>query len=501
VGVGIVLRLVRYAANHSLWGDEAALAVNLIRLPFSALLEPLLYHQGAPPLFLLAEKWVVTRFGFGEQALRLLPFLASCASLPLFALLARRVLSRGAAAVALLLFAVNDPLVFYAAQVKQYSTDVLCAILVALPALGILTGRATRSALVLFPFLAASLVWLSNAIPFVAAAAVAAMVVPAAGEGRPPRVYPLLAALPILGSGFLVFRLGRSLYADEYILASWSKFFLPIPPGSLQDLLWLPSKLLAYFNNPGGFLPAWPAALLFLLGCGFLARRRPGVTSFLFFLLGLLLAASALHLYPFTTTWELSARDRIYPYLGRLLLFTLPFTLLAVGEGIHRAWNLAEARFRCPAAVVALAVAVPLVCQAAYNAASPPRIHELRPLMERIRTVARSDEPFLVHRMTTPIFEYYTYVFRMPAGVREISMRGPADAADLQRLVESLKPGQRFWLVAVYHHNWGSETEIPYLATAILSRADFVTQLDDWNASAVLFVVRDRAREATPPQG
>src|SRR3954453_21166563 len=52
VAVGIVLRLRMYLFNRSLWFDEMLITLNIIRRPFSKLVPPLEYHQGAPYGFL-----------------------------------------------------------------------------------------------------------------------------------------------------------------------------------------------------------------------------------------------------------------------------------------------------------------------------------------------------------------------------------------------------------------------------------------------------------------
>ena len=54
--LGIVFRVAQYAADRSLWHDEAALALNLIEKPWSGLFGPLSLDQGAPIGFLLVEK-------------------------------------------------------------------------------------------------------------------------------------------------------------------------------------------------------------------------------------------------------------------------------------------------------------------------------------------------------------------------------------------------------------------------------------------------------------
>ena len=89
VAVGWVLRLVRYAHDRSLWGDEARLALNLRDRSFTGLVHPLAYIQAAPTGFLLAEKVVVRALGDSEYSLRLLPLAAGLASLAVFAALAR----------------------------------------------------------------------------------------------------------------------------------------------------------------------------------------------------------------------------------------------------------------------------------------------------------------------------------------------------------------------------------------------------------------------------
>ena len=64
-------------------------------------------------------------------ALRLIPFLASCLALVLFASLCRRVLDPRAAALAVGLFAVSDRLLFHACEAKPYAVDVLVAVVAA----------------------------------------------------------------------------------------------------------------------------------------------------------------------------------------------------------------------------------------------------------------------------------------------------------------------------------------------------------------------------------
>src|SRR5947207_13177836 len=90
VVLGLVARCVRYLLDFPLWEDECFLCVNFIDRTFAGLLQPLDFHQVAPPLFLWIELAAVKLFGYGERSLRLFPFLCSVASLFLFRRLAGR---------------------------------------------------------------------------------------------------------------------------------------------------------------------------------------------------------------------------------------------------------------------------------------------------------------------------------------------------------------------------------------------------------------------------
>jgi len=57
IAAGFVFRLSQYVANRSLWGDEGALALNIVNRSFLELAEPLDRNQGAPLGFLFVEKF------------------------------------------------------------------------------------------------------------------------------------------------------------------------------------------------------------------------------------------------------------------------------------------------------------------------------------------------------------------------------------------------------------------------------------------------------------
>src|SRR5215813_4756091 len=117
--LGILLRLIQFLHHRSLWFDEALLALNLLNRSYSSLIRPLDYDQGAPVGFLFLERFVGMHLGFGESALRLIPFLVSIGALYLFYKFAQCTLSPSALWISIGLIAVCPHLIYYASEVKQ----------------------------------------------------------------------------------------------------------------------------------------------------------------------------------------------------------------------------------------------------------------------------------------------------------------------------------------------------------------------------------------------
>ncbi len=127
--LGLAFRSYHFLRQPSVWHDEAAVLVNVIERGFFELLGPLRFSEAAPPLFLWLEKCVALGLGERVPLLRLVPFLASCASLVLMVPLARLLLSSRGVFWAVLLFAVSEQMAWHACEAKPYALDVFAATL------------------------------------------------------------------------------------------------------------------------------------------------------------------------------------------------------------------------------------------------------------------------------------------------------------------------------------------------------------------------------------
>ena len=121
-------------ATRSLWLDEAWRA-NLAVAPSWQAFWAEVLGAGAggigaplPPLFALLLRAVALVVGRSTAGLRALPLAASVAAVPLGYLVARRVRGRAAGVAAAFCFACYPAVVFHGQELKQYSVDVLCVL-------------------------------------------------------------------------------------------------------------------------------------------------------------------------------------------------------------------------------------------------------------------------------------------------------------------------------------------------------------------------------------
>lgn len=131
--LGIIFRLIVYIKGISFWGDEAMLAMNIYERSYPQLFKGLDYLQVAPPMFLVLSKILGTVFNtdfLRDYALRLIPLVSGIAAIPLFyKFLCEFTKNKMVILLSLFLFSFNMTAILYCAQFKQYSTELLIAII------------------------------------------------------------------------------------------------------------------------------------------------------------------------------------------------------------------------------------------------------------------------------------------------------------------------------------------------------------------------------------
>ncbi len=441
--LGVFLRLWQYSANRSLWFDEALLALNIVHRPFALLLQPLDNNQGAPIAFLFSEKALIELFGNKDYVLRLFPLVTGSVAIFLMWKVLEDYVGGVGAKFALLSFAISEALIYYASEVKQYSSDVLACLLLLAIAPQCLNVRNGPKSILLFGFLAGALVWFSHPVVFVISAIFVVLLWDAAISSEPPvirlrRLLSISGAAALCGISFsILFLISlRFLASNVELLSYWQDAFMPTSPW--QDPIWFLKAGYSLLNN----LVGWPlasagmGAILFIVGCVSFSFKNWQFASVLMSPLIFVLAASGLHMYPFS---------------GRLMLFSVPILLLIVAEGFERARLLLgriDPRIGVWATVglASFLLYAPLA-GAVANFARPPVKEEIKPVMSYLHRYRAPADVIYVHHGAVPAFEYYASVFGFQKDDYIAGTPSSEQPEMYKKQIDMLKGRERIWIV------------------------------------------------------
>jgi len=335
--IGAIFRLMRWFHWRSLWLDEIMLSYSIIHRGWHELLfKSLAYWQGAPVGFLAAVKTCTIVFGSGERALRLPSLLAALVSLPLFIGVIRRTLSPRGGILAIALFAILPPIVYYAQEVKQYGFDIMATLAVTYTAIRVVQDGHRRRAMWVYFVTGAAALFLSHAVIF---ALTGTGLTVAARQLLHPTDVPLskrlksLVPFVAIGAGWVLFESANyhfflSMLSRGQIHAGLVKYweersaFMPRSPTAA--LVWIATNIK---NIISGYSTMWitvdqivpVACLCGLLGLAALWKHRRWELLLLLTPIPLAMLASLV---------------RKYPFAERLVLWTVPALAILIAGGL-----------------------------------------------------------------------------------------------------------------------------------------------------------------------
>ena len=399
--LGILVRTVQYLSNRSLWGDEVNLALNIIDRSYLELTQTLDYNQAAPLGFLWLEKLATQLFGNSEYALRLLPFIASLISLGVFYRLTRLYSSSLGGVIAIALFACGRYTLYFATELKPYSSDVAIALI-----LFWLLGRVHHRMLgvkkiIGLAILGSLTVWLSYPSVFMLAGLEAWNLTASSKRWYKIIINRIGIYLTwIVSFSLFYFVTIADTLTNEDLSSSWSARY----PDSFGDILWLFDALGRFFYHPMGFLGITDGIgiFAFIVGCVAWYRRDRRI----------FIALTA----PFIVT-IFAAYLRQYPFRDRLVLFLAPLGMLIVAEGIAllltqlKKINLANG-YRCwlfglLGIVCLYGLTVPAISRASNFIIHPEVKHEVRPVVEYVAAQYQPGDKIYVDAGAVQAFAYY----------------------------------------------------------------------------------------------
>jgi uncharacterized membrane protein len=447
---GVIFRVGQYAYNRSLTEGEAPLAMNILERSYAQLAKPLSYVQAAPVGFLFMQKFMVSTFGNTEFALRFIPLIAGILALVLFYHAARVILEDTGLLIALSLFAVNDQLIYFASELKQYSTDVMFATALLLLGLWVIKKGYRAVPLILFGLLSGIAIWFSHPSLFVSAALLCVILVSLLRDRRSGKIpWLVIAAFLAISSwlaNYAVILAAASRQGE--LLNFWQRSFMPLPPSSFADIGWIVFTVMRVFKNPGGFsvYDALIAACACLTGLVVFWKTKKRCALILILPVLLTLLASGFHVYPFE---------------GRLLLFLVPFIAVMIAAGIDRIREvLARASRIAGAFVVALVLAYP-VGSACYHLVKPRAPEELRLVLAELQCRRKSDQAVYVYYGAVNAFKYYApaYGFKPAGYIQGVEARNdwPEYYEDLKKLASG--EHAKAWIIMSHISTWNGVDE------------------------------------------
>ena len=343
MALGIFLRVFLLLQDVPLWGDQAALAINILQRNYHELLKPLDNDQVAPIGFLWIERFALTTFGSSEIAMRLFPTIAGILALLLFAIWARSLVDPLAAVLATGALAVSTMVLRRCVELKPYGFDLMSAIVILLLVTRFLQTRRFRwlwRLIVLTPLLTA----VSYPSLFILASA-GIVLLADAWQFRRSRWIVVLFCVIAAGSFLVIFHpVSSEQFAASQVQMRqyWNDSFPPANP--LQLLVWL---FLAHSGSTFGYpiegnSPAsLPTFAVCVFGLILIIRKSKRIG----WLLGL----------PFLLTLAAAAIRR-YPYGGsnggaRVMQHVAPIIILLIGVGAAAMLRAAKPNWHKPLAM------------------------------------------------------------------------------------------------------------------------------------------------------
>ncbi len=453
--LGTVLRLREYLFDRSLWRDEASLVFNLQHRGLTGFAKPFVFNQAAPPGFYVGEHVVADALGRSELAYRLIPLMAGIGALVVLLVLVRRELDARTGLITLALCTAAVSLTEYSNEVKQYTIDLLVALLLVVATSVAVRARLDRRSALVVAGAGMVACWFSHTTVFVLVGCGAVL----AWSPIRDRDLTRLKRVAAIGTSWVAswatfyFVLAREISDNSFFRRTLPDAFLPLPPhNSVGFHRWAQG-----WSSIVSMLTGRPSATLILtllmaLGVVWLWRQgRQGVIAIVALPYGAAVTASAFYQYPAVERW---------------MLFILPGLAVFVAAGIVAIAD--WLRPRTPLLATATVIVIPgLIMSGVLSLFDrPTTIEEMRPLAARMASEIRPGDSAYATVISEPAFDYYVNRDHLHPARIIIGRTDPNDRAALEQELEPLRGRARVWVMTSAF--WQPEGHLTPQVTAVL---------------------------------
>lgn len=447
ISIGVILRLLEYLYNRSLWLDEAKLAVNIVYKSFWQLTQSLDPVQYAPIGFLWLERLAVVAFGPDEYSLRLFPLIVSLISLPLFYKVTSYFLSKKAALISLILYVFSDSLIYYSVEVKQYTFDIFVSLLIYAVILKFIKDHhLTLKRIVILALVGILASWFSHPAVFILASLGLVLLLSAKKKWR------LLVGIEVcwlLSFAINYFISTKVASESAELLNFWKDFFAPFPPTNVSELYWYFKSIVNFIYAPPYLSFPWIVILFFLFGCYSIYKGNKKNLLILTLPILFTLLASSLHKYPF---------------VGRFLLFLVPITLIIIACGIEALINWSK---KILGLRLSLSLGLTIIILLSYSSLSSDIFHlvsgrgeeEVKPILQYFLAHKKNEDVLYVYYAAIPALQFYEAKYGLTGShyITGVSSRDKLSGYIID--LNKLKQYKRVWLMFSHVIPVPSQTE------------------------------------------
>ena len=392
--LGLFLRAKAMFAVYPFWMDESSLAINVIKRNIFELFLPLEHYQSAPPLFLALTKIITYLLGEKEFSFRLIPFLTSIASIPIFFIFIKKILVNKISIIfAFLLFCLNYQLIYFSIEFKQYSLDVFVCMVAFLLFSKINIKNLSKTKIFLYGFCCALSLLLCLPFTFLFGASILYEIFINKIKFKKAFIFliPSLIIFPL----YYFYNLLPSKIAMLSLFSDlWSGGFI----NSFHNFISIfKHNIIFYFSSKSVliYLALYICAFYFLIK-EYKEKQRKDIFLILFFFLAILLA-SIFH---------------IYPFKERVALYALPFFILVLGFLIDKIINKNKFRKIISGLIIFILILpyINLYQSGIYNKIENKKSYA-RDLFAVLNENYSNDEIVIYNDASASNYEYYSHYF------------------------------------------------------------------------------------------
>lgn len=438
IACGIILRASKYLPAWSLRGDELSVTFNLIdRSAWSLMTQPLDFEQAAPFGFLLANKALLFLFGQSEYVLRLIAFLSGCVSLILMHHLLIKTAGKYGHLFALCAFAVSHYLIYYASELKQYSSDVLICIVLVIFFQQHISRETNERDFWSLGIVGIFALCFSHPAIFVIIPIGLALLVHYLHDHK-RRIWISIVGVGWAGVFLTIYLvLLRHQTTSAYLIQFWADLnsYMPLPPWN--DLAWFPGSLSHLFSNLGGFARGF-LLLISLYGFGLWMFLREKKWQWLIVLT-----------LPIAINMIVSGFQK-FPFHGRLIIYLLPLVYIVFAKAIDGLTSLIRNRLATVPVFLVLSAFLlqPAIPTASMYLRTRSYVQDdIKPVLSFLREKHQAGDIIYLYHATVAQFKYYAPSYELDSLVTIQGGAYPRNARKYSQELDSLPQGQRIWFL------------------------------------------------------